>query len=193
MFLSALSLNAQPKPKRDKSKDIVVHVKQRPLRKESVKQTPPSRVNKPRKKESFKSRRQSAIKRPLTRHKRRRNSIKKTIFLTVDYSDSPIKYISSEGGRIELSINTNSSEWDYRNVGSWYYVTGNWINNTISINVEKNTSSEERKDWFEVYCGGKSVRVTIIQNGCPVKASCVINNVSLTHNTYYNSNNLKKL
>lgn len=195
LLITTLSLQAQPKPKRDKSKDRVAVVPQKLSKRISITQTDaqakptsPTRNTKTRKEvPSRKNSHHSKIRRSNVGRKRPRKNIRSATYLTVDYSNSPVRSVPCNSGNIELSVNTDGSQWYVRNVGSWYRVYKDWENKTINIFYDNNASYDMREDWFEVYSGVKTVRVHIVQEGRPMKSSAIIRDVTLMHNTYYTS------
>lgn len=196
LLIATLSLQAQPKPKRDKSKDRVAVVPQKLLKRISITQTdaqakPSSSTRNTKTRKEVSSRKKahhSKIRKSNVGRKRYRKNIRNATYLTVDYSDSPVRSVTCNSGNIELSVNTDGSQWFVRNVGSWYRVYRDWEKNTISIFYDSNSSHDTREDWFDVYSGNVTVRVRIIQEGLPMEASAVIQGVVLTHETYYASN-----
>lgn len=196
LLIATLSLHAQPKPKRDKSKDRVAVVPQNLPKRISITQTeaqakPSSSTRNTKTRKEVSSRKKahhSKIRKSNVGRKRYRKNIRNATYLTVDYSDSPVRSVTCNSGNIELSVNTDGSQWFVRNVGSWYRVYRDWEKNTISIFYDSNSSHDTREDWFDVYSGNVTVRVRIIQEGLPMETSAVIQGVELTHETYYASN-----
>ena len=196
LLIATLSLQAQPKPKRDKSKDRVAVMPQKLPKRISITQTEaqakptsPTRNTKTRKEvSSRKKAHRSKIRKSNVGRRRSRKNIRNATYLTVNFSDSPILLVPCNSGNIELSVNTDDSQWFVRNVGSWYRVYRDWEKNTISIYYDNNASHDRREDWFDVYSGNVTVNVHIVQEGLPMEASSVIQGVELTHKTYYASN-----
>lgn len=195
LLIATLSLHAQPKPKRDKSKDRVAVVPQNLPKRISITQTeaqakPSSSTRNTKTRKEVPSRKKahhSKIRKSNVGRKRYRKNIRNATYLTVDYSDSPVRSVTCNSGNIELSVNTDGSQWFVRNVGSWYRVYRDWEKNTISIFYDSNSSHDTREDWFDVYSGNVTVRVRIVQEGLPMTASANIQNVTLTHDSYYES------
>ncbi len=85
---------------------------------------------------------------------------------------------TSDGGNNDISVTTNAASYDVKYLPAWCTVGRS--GNTITIRCSANTSTQSRKDWFEITAGEKSERIYILQAGRTVALSLNASSSSLT-------------
>lgn len=83
-----------------------------------------------------------------------------TTYLNV--SDDDI-YISADGGTEEITVSTDGEWYIDVDVASWGHLTK--YSNSISIRLDRNTSSSSRDDYFVIKSGNYTKRINITQYG----------------------------
>ena len=83
-----------------------------------------------------------------------------TTYLNV--SDDDI-YISADGGTEEITVSTDGEWYIDVDVTSWGHLTK--YSNSISIRLDRNTSSSSRDDYFVIKSGNYTKRINITQYG----------------------------
>jgi hypothetical protein len=168
MFLVPSLIMAQPKPTRDKSKDINFSSRKIDSKVNSIKQ------------------------RALTKNKARQVKHRRKVMQSV----TPDPYLYVNGNTISTNKHVGfDSQYIYFTVSSnkqvvatmlpsWCRFSG-YNGHMMYIHVDKNLSENSRSGYFMIRAGNKEVKVNITQSGHPFMGTAVANSVSVSHNIKY--------
>jgi hypothetical protein len=104
-------------------------------------------------------------------------------YATVSYlnvSDEDI-YMNASGGEVEISVSTDGDWWISTDTESWGHTSS--YGKTITLRLEKNSSSSTRTDYFVISAGDYTKRVNITQYG-NTEPSADIENIWVDYNVY---------
>ena len=160
-------INAQPKPKRDVSKDRSVLVAKQPknAKKKDRKIVVPQRVSQ--------NSNVSIIN----------NESKRATFLKVNQLTAIDKSLNSSGGYESFNIYTDGDNWIVDSLPSWCQIYRE--NNSFAITYDANPSYDERTDCFLVSSDDQVVRINLKQDGAPMFVWACFHYGQLRHNVQY--------
>lgn len=104
-----------------------------------------------------------------------------TTYLNV--SDDDI-YMSADGGSTEISITTDGEWYIDVDVTSWGHLTKS--SNSVTLQLDENSSSSSRTDYFVIKSGNYTKRVNITQGG-DTSPKANIESIWVDHNVYQNN------
>lgn len=104
-----------------------------------------------------------------------------TTYLNV--SDDDI-YMSADGGSTEISITTDGEWYIDVDVTSWGHLTKS--SNSVTLQLDENSSSSSRTDYFVIKSGNYTKRVNITQEG-DTSPKANIESIWVDHNVYQNN------
>ena len=104
-----------------------------------------------------------------------------TTYLNV--SDDDI-YMSADGGSTEISISTDGEWYIDVDVTSWGHLTKS--SNSVTLQLDENSSSSSRTDYFVIKSGNYTKRVNITQGG-DTSPKANIESIWVDHNVYQNN------
>lgn len=104
-----------------------------------------------------------------------------TTYLNV--SDDDI-YMSADGGSTEISITTDGEWYIDVDVTSWGHLTKS--SNSVTLQLDENSSSSSRTDYFVIKSGNYTKRVNITQGGY-TSPKANIESIWVDHNVYQNN------
>lgn len=109
----------------------------------------------------------------------------KCVLTVNDYSKTCNSSWSSSAGQCTYNVKTDHPDgYSVQDLSSWFRVM-NKYKNSFTISYDKNSKTDNRKDWFTVSAGNKKVKVNITQAG-EKSESAYIRDVSVAHNVYEN-------
>jgi len=100
---------------------------------------------------------------------------------TLSVSPSSMSFDAS-GGTHTLTVTSNTSWSISVNTASWGHLTRN--GNTLTLQIDANTETTERTDYFKIKAGDKEERINIKQSGSSnsLQHSAQINSISVSQN-----------
>lgn len=104
-----------------------------------------------------------------------------TTYLNV--SDDDI-YMSADGGSTEISITTDGEWYIDVDVTSWGHLTKS--SNSVTLQLDENSSSSSRTDYFVIKSGNYTKRVNVTQEG-DTSPKANIESIWVDHNVYQNN------
>lgn len=171
--------HAQAKPKRDVTKDQV----ERPAKKQDPPRTQPQSVPRtPIKKVARTKKPKTSSHQPYRTPQNAYHPTPKKqaeeIYLRVNQLSEVSRTFLHQGGKDTLTINTNSSDWSITGMPSWC----RWSRkgSSLILTCIPNSSHDERKDFFLIRSGNKSVPVWVAQAAAPAVGG--IESVMVWHN-----------
>lgn len=163
LFLFNVYVNAQSKPKRDKSKDSSVLV---------AKQQAAAKA---------KAAQEAELKRKQASKRRKKPAPPKLAsYLTVDGSAFLSLRLLESSGSQDMLVSTDGQEWSIRFLPNWCKVTK--YQDHFTLVYDSNPAYDERSGYFEVVSDNKEVRVNLTQPAAPINITANINNAYLEHN-----------
>lgn len=160
---------AQPKPKRDTSKDkSVIDAKRK--EEQAKKET-----------ELTTEHRKKQVKTRNTHNKRATPVIQTATYLRVNQSTSLSKVLDSKGGKVSFDVATDGKDWTINNLPYWCHVTK--YTNRFDVTYDANLKREYRQSWLEVKSDNQQVRINVFQrSAAPVRVN--LSHAYLSHNVY---------
>lgn len=120
--------------------------------------------------------------------KERKNAADNLCYLYVEGMSSEVTlHIQSTASNQYITVSTDHPDgYELNSMSSWFR-EGYRDANGFSISYDANpVPSQEKKDWFNVKCGNKIVKVNLVQSPTYQK-NLSINNVEIEHGVYENS------
>lgn len=103
-----------------------------------------------------------------------------TTYLNV--SDDDI-YVSADGSSKDISVSTDGDWYIDVDAANWGHLTK--YSNSVTVRVDRNTSTSSRTDYFVIKSGNYTRRINITQYG-NTSPSAEIKRIWVDHNTYQN-------